>query len=60
VKNQSCNHLYGNKCQRCRGAEDCFVCFGSGTVDYYDSPIQCVECNGTGKVKVVSSEKDRS
>jgi hypothetical protein len=45
-----CAHLDGNLCLRCLG-DRCFVCLGKGSVDYYDSPIPCEECHGTGKDK---------
>lgn len=47
----TCQHLDGNKCGNCLSPDDCRACLGSGSVNYYDSPIPCEACKGVGKVK---------
>lgn len=49
--NLPCQHLDGNKCGNCLAPGDCFVCLGSGSVNYYDTRLTCEECKGTGKIK---------
>ena len=51
-----CQHLDGNKCGNCLAPDDCFVCLGKGSVNYYDTPLQCEECKGTGKIKAVEKK----